>query len=152
MRVVLLAVGRLKSGPLSTLLEEYLGRLPWRVEMVEVEERRRLNGDERCRREAELLLAKIPEKAILVALDAGGTPLTSEAFAAQLARWRGAEGRPLVFAIGGADGFDPAFRAHADLTLSLGPMTWPHLLVRVMLAEQLYRASTILSGHPYHRA
>ncbi len=151
MRVVVLAVGRLKVGPLSSLFDDYLRRLPWRVELIEVEERRPSSAEERRRREGELLSAKLPEKAVLVALDATGKALSSEAFAAQLRRWQEAEGRPLVFAIGGADGFDPGFRAKADLTLSLGAMTWPHLLVRVMLAEQLYRASTILSGHPYHR-
>lgn len=152
MRVVVLAVGRLKAGPLSSLFDDYLRRLPWRVELIEVEERRPLGAEERRRREAELLSAKLPEKSVLVALDGGGKALSSEAFAAQLRRWQEAEGRALVFAIGGADGFDPGFLAKADLALSLGAMTWPHLLVRVMLAEQLYRASTILSGHPYHRA
>ena len=89
--------------------------------------------------------------ALIVALDEHGKTQSSEAFASQLARWRD-DGRPAVsFVIGGADGHDPGLVAGADVTLSFSPLTWPHQLVRIMLAEQLYRATTILSGHPYHR-
>jgi 23S rRNA (pseudouridine1915-N3)-methyltransferase len=87
----------------------------------------------------------------VVALDERGKSITSGAFAQQLMRWRD-DGRPAAsFIIGGADGLDPALAGKADLVLSFSPLTWPHQLVRIMLSEQLYRATTILSGHPYHR-
>ena len=120
--------------------------------LKEIEERRPLAPAELMRREAELLRAAIPAAARLIALDMGGKSLPSEKFAALLGRWRDDGTRDLAFVIGGAEGLDGTLRAAADLTLSLGAMTWPHMLVRVMLAEQLYRAQTILTGHPYHRA
>jgi 23S rRNA (pseudouridine1915-N3)-methyltransferase len=93
----------------------------------------------------------LPAGGVVVALDERGKTLGSEDFAQRLLRWRD-DGKPaLSFVIGGADGLDPAFVKAADLTLSFSPLTWPHQLVRIMLAEQLYRATTILSGHPYHR-
>lgn len=103
------------------------------------------------RREAESLLAQIPARALVVALDLGGEMPDSEGLAGKLGRWR-ESGRALCFVIGGAEGLDASVLARADATLSLGRLTWPHMLVRVMLAEQLYRAQSILDGHPYHRA
>src|SRR5690606_2296263 len=101
--------------------------------------------------EGALIARAVPAAAALVVLDERGEQLTSPDFAARLAGWRDA-GRDVALAIGGADGLDPALRARADLAISLGRMVWPHMLVRVMLAEQLYRAATILAGSPYHRA
>jgi len=103
------------------------------------------------RREGEALLAALPAGALAVALDLGGEAPDSEALAALTGRWE-ASGRPLCFLIGGAEGLDPAVLARADHRLSLGPLTWPHFLVRGLLAEQLYRAQAIRTGHPYHRA
>jgi len=100
---------------------------------------------------AAMLRRAIPRGARTIALDERGKPLSSPDFAALLARWRDDGVSDTAFLIGGADGFDPALRAEADQRLSLGPMVWPHMLVRVMLAEQLYRAASILSGSPYHR-
>lgn len=102
------------------------------------------------RREAQALLAAIPQTAIAIALDLGAPSPTSEALASLLTAWRNTA-RPLCFIIGGAEGLDPAILTRANHTLSLGTLTWPHMLVRVMLAEQLYRAQSIASGHPYHR-
>ncbi len=102
--------------------------------------------------EAELLARAVPTGAILVTLDERGRVISSPEFAAQLARWRDAGRQDVAFVIGGADGIDPALRAKADFSISFGAMVWPHMLVRVMLAEQLYRAANILSGGPYHRA
>jgi len=119
-----------------------------------VEERRRLAGGELKRREAELLtgaLARRTSKAFIVALDERGRTMDTATFARQFARWRDRGTAELVFLIGGADGLDPGLTGSADLTLSLGPMTWPHFLVRGLIAEQLYRAQQILTGHPYHR-
>ncbi len=103
------------------------------------------------RREARALLAHVPGDRFLVALDQGGHPLASDRLADALGEWTAA-GRDIVFALGGAEGLDRAVLDRADLILSLGPQTWPHLLARAMLVEQLYRARTILDGHPYHRA
>lgn len=102
--------------------------------------------------EAELLARAVPAGAVLVTLDERGKLISSPEFAAQLARWRDGGRQDVAFVIGGADGIDPALRAKADFSISFGAMVWPHMLVRVMLAEQLYRAANILSGGPYHRA
>lgn len=152
MRIVIAAVGRAKPGPARALFEDYARRLPEKIELREVEERRPLSVPERRRREAARLRAAVPEGAVVVALDAGGRGLSSVAFARVMADWRESGRRAVVFMIGGADGIDPALVADADVVLSLGAMTWPHLLVRGMLAEQLYRAHAIQSSHPYHRA
>lgn len=152
MRFFLCAVGRLRTGPEKALFDHYRKRLTFPLEVIEVEEKRALPADRLAAREAELLLARIPADAVVVALDESGRALDSEAFAARIGDWRDAGVVRLAFLIGGAGGLDESARRRADLTLSLGPMTWPHLLVRGLLAEQLYRAQCILSGHPYHRA
>jgi 23S rRNA (pseudouridine1915-N3)-methyltransferase len=102
-------------------------------------------------REAELILGALPVGIPLVALDERGSAWSSRILADRIANWRDQGSRELAFAVGGADGLDPAVLDRADATISLGPMTWPHLLVRGMLLEQLYRAQQILAGHPYHR-
>ncbi len=102
--------------------------------------------------EAALLLKALPETAVLVALDERGQLLKSPAFATKIAGWRDQGQRDLAFMIGGADGLDPALLARADFKLSFGAMVWPHMLARVMLCEQLYRAASILANAPYHRA
>ena len=159
MRLTLAAVGRAKAGPMRDLYADFAARLnPDRnrgplgpLILKEVEERRPLAPAELKRREAELLRAALPAGARLIALDARGKSLTSEDFAALLGRWRDEAVADAAFVIGGAEGLDEGLRAEAALVLSLGAMTWPHMLVRVLLAEQLYRAQTILTGHPYHR-
>ena len=102
--------------------------------------------------EAELLLRAVPSGALLVTMDERGKVMSSPEFAAQLARWRDEGRQDVAFVIGGADGIAPGLRDRAAFSISFGRMVWPHMLVRVMLAEQLYRAATILSGGPYHRA
>jgi 23S rRNA (pseudouridine1915-N3)-methyltransferase len=151
MRLHVIAVGRLKSGPLKELERDYAGRLVWPLALREVEERRKLPPPELKEREGELLLAALPEKAALVALDEHGRSFTSMDFAARIGAWRDRGVADLVFAIGGAGGLAERVRERAELSLAFGSMTWPHLLVRVMLLEQLYRAQQILAGHPYHR-
>ena len=119
--------------------------------IIELEEKRRLPVALLKAREAELIFGALPAGIPLVALDERGAGCSSRAFADRIATWRD-EGWPeLAFAIGGADGLDGAVLDRADAIMSLGPMTWPHLLVRGMLLEQLYRAQQILAGHPYHR-
>jgi 23S rRNA (pseudouridine1915-N3)-methyltransferase len=149
-----LAVGKAKPGPPRALFEEYAQRLRPPIELIEVEERRRLGAGELKRREAELLrgaLAKRPGKPVVVALDEHGRSMDTAAFARQLVRWRDGGVAEIAFLIGGADGLDTDLVRGSDLALALGPMTWPHMLVRGLIAEQLYRAQQIAAGHPYHR-
>jgi len=119
--------------------------------IVEVEERRSLPAGPLKAREGELILGGLPSGFPFVALDERGTQWSSRALAERIAAWRDQGSPELAFAIGGADGLSETVRDRADVILSLGPMTWPHLLVRGMLLEQLYRAQQILAGHPYHR-
>jgi 23S rRNA (pseudouridine1915-N3)-methyltransferase len=149
MRVTVAAVGRVREGPIATLVREYARRIPWQLTVREVPEGR--DAARRKSAEADGLLAAVPEGALVVALDERGTTMSSEALAAWLGERRDDGQRDFAFLIGGADGLDPTVIRQANLTLSLGEMTWPHLMVRLMLVEQLYRAHTILSGHPYHR-
>jgi 23S rRNA (pseudouridine1915-N3)-methyltransferase len=153
MRILIVAVGRAKAGPERALFEHYATRLaqPFTLELKEVEEKRALSGPELKRREGDLLLAQIPEHAIIIALDERGKILSSKAFAKKLGVWRDTGVRDIAFLIGGADGLDERVRKAASLVLSLGAATWPHMLVRGMLAEQVFRARCILTGHPYHR-
>ncbi|MGB3808787.1 MAG: 23S rRNA (pseudouridine(1915)-N(3))-methyltransferase RlmH [Parvibaculum sp.] len=160
MRIEICAVGRLRAGPEKTLLDDYLSRTNAAgrslgfssLSLVEVEEKRRLEGENLKNAEATLLKAAVPRGALLVALDERGRTEGSEAFAARIGRWRDEGVSDLAFIIGGADGLSPGLRNEARHLIAFGPMTWPHMLVRVMLAEQLYRAVSILAGHPYHRA
>jgi 23S rRNA (pseudouridine1915-N3)-methyltransferase len=150
MKIAVAAVGRLKPGPLLDLQRDYLGRIRWPVTLREVEERRKLAPAELKEREGALLLAHIPQGSTVIALDERGTTLSSADFAERLRHWRDTGATP-AFLLGGADGHADAVRARADLLLAFGAMTWPHLLARIMLLEQLYRAQQILAGHPYHR-
>jgi 23S rRNA (pseudouridine1915-N3)-methyltransferase len=156
MRVQICAVGRLRAGPEKSLIHDYLTRFDRTgrelslgpAQVIEVEDRK--GGGMSA--EAALLRRAVPSGAFICALDERGTPLSSPAFADRIADWRDAGHSDLTLMIGGADGLDPALRDQANFRLSLGAMVWPHMLVRVMLAEQLYRAATILAGGPYHRA
>ncbi len=156
MRVSICAVGRLRAGPERKLLEDYLTRFERTGRAIglgpaclsEVEDRK--GGGMSA--EAALLTRALPKTAVVVALDERGTVLSSPAFAKRLGGWRDQGQSDLAFIIGGADGIAPDLRSRADFNLSFGQMVWPHMLARVMLAEQLYRAATILSGGPYHRA
>lgn len=158
MKITIAAIGRLKTGPEREIADRLLSRakaagrkLGISFDIREFPESRA--GSERSRKdqEAAVLLAAVPEKAILVALDEHGRSIDSLSFAQQLAKWRDAGVSELVFAIGGPDGHGAAIRERRALDLAFGAMTWPHQLVRLLLAEQLYRAVAILSGHPYHR-
>lgn len=160
MKLLICAVGRAKASPEKELTDDYLARTLatgrgigiTEAILSQVEERKRLTGEELKSREGELLLAAVPEGAAIIALDERGQSFSSEELAAHVAKFRD-EGRPgIAFLIGGADGHSSQVRKKAQLTLSFGRATWPHMLVRAMLAEQLYRAVTILAGHPYHRS
>jgi 23S rRNA (pseudouridine1915-N3)-methyltransferase len=151
-RLRIVAIGRLRPGPLKELAARYAVRLNPPPEILELELKQRLPPAALTRaREAALLLAAVPAAACLVALDERGAMWSSQEFARHLRDWRDRGTGELAFAIGGADGLDGSVLARSAATLSLGRMTWPHLLVRGLLFEQLYRAQQILAGHPYHR-
>jgi 23S rRNA (pseudouridine1915-N3)-methyltransferase len=147
--MLLIAVGKLRPGPERTLFDRYTIRMRPALEVREIAEAPG-PAHEAKRREGAAILAALPAGALAIALDLAGQSMTSEALAAQFARWQ-EQPNPLVFIIGGAEGLSDAVLARAAFRLALGPLTWPHMLARVLLAEQLYRAQSILSGHPYHR-
>lgn len=159
MRIGLFAVGRLKAGPEKELASRYIDRFAKAGPAIglefsrvsEVNESRASSSDTRKREEAAQLEKALNEGAVLVLLDERGKALDSPAFANLLGRYRDQGKREMLLAIGGADGLDPQLYERADAVINLGSMTWPHQLVRILIAEQLYRAVTILSGHPYHR-
>ena len=150
MKLTIVAIGRAGRGPERELYEHYAGRIRWPLTLRELEEKKKLPPAELLMREGELLLGAVPKGAALVALDRRGKVLDSGAFAKSLQRWRD-NATDVAFLIGGADGHGAAVLKNAELSLSFGAMTWPHLLARAMLAEQLYRAQQMLAGHPYHR-
>jgi 23S rRNA (pseudouridine1915-N3)-methyltransferase len=160
MRLIVAAIGRLKAGPDRELAERYRDRVAKAgravglrdIEIVEIRESKAAEVARRVLEESIALANIIPERAVTVALDETGENLDSGSFTGLLRNWRDA-GRPaVVFCIGGADGLGEDVKQRADLKLAFGTATWPHQLVRIMLMEQLYRAVTILAGHPYHRA
>ena len=159
MHIVVISVGRLKQGPERELAKRYrdrfddMGRkLGFRgLEIHEIPESRARDAATRIAEEAAAISALIPEKSVLVTLDEHGTNIDSAAFARHLGRSRDQSVANNVFIIGGADGLSPDLRSKSKLTLAFGTATWPHQMVRVMLLEQIYRAATILAGHPYHR-
>lgn len=144
-----IAIGRMRDAPEAALFARYARRMRPKLELTELAEARGAAAEVK-RREGAALLAALPERALAVVLDQGGEAVDSARLAALLDRWLGLA-RPVCFLIGGAEGHDAPVLARADFVLSLGAMTWPHVLARAMLAEQLYRARTIASGHPYHR-
>ena len=160
MRLQVIAVGRLKDGPERALaaryaerFEEVSRRLGFRsLTINEIGESRAADAAARIAAEAGEIGALIPHPSVVIALDQRGKTLASEDLAKQLGRWRDDGAAAAVFLIGGPDGLSPDLRRTAGLTLAFGAATWPHQMVRVMLLEQLYRAATILAGHPYHRA
>ena len=160
MRLIVIAVGRMKQGPERELAERYrkrfdeIGRkLGFRgLDIHEISESRARDARTRIAEEAAAIAASIPENSVLVSLDERGDNIDSVGLARHLGRFRDQSVANMVFVIGGADGLSPELRRKQKLGLAFGTATWPHQLVRVMLLEQLYRAATILSGHPYHRA
>lgn len=156
MRITLIAVGRAKSGPAKELFELYKARLKgnrlnWSLALKEVEEKRQLPPEQLKQREGELLLDALPKGARVVILDEKGKDLGSQKFAELLGNWADSGEQDVAFLIGGADGLSAQVKAAAHQSICFGRMTWPHMLVRGLFAEQVYRASCILSGHPYHR-
>ena len=151
MKLILLCVGNLKTGLEKDLSDQYRTRLTWPFEMKEVVCRKSGSSDQIKTWEGELLLQAIEPSSIVVGLDEQGTSLTSLEFAHVLNGYRNEGAKSLTFIIGGADGLSDSIRKRCQRLIALGRMTWPHLLVRGLLMEQIYRAQQILSGHPYHR-
>jgi len=153
-RVHICAVGRLRAGPEQTLIDDYLTRFDRTgralglgpAKIIEVEAKK---GGQQV--EAEMLRKAIPKGAVICGMDERGHVSTSPEFSQRLAKWRDTGCQDVAFVIGGADGIAPDLRGDADHLLSFGKMVWPHMLARVMLCEQLYRAASILGGAPYHR-
>ncbi len=160
MRLLLIGVGRLKAGPERELFERFFKRLTdlarasgfSGVDLREIEEGRARRADDRRTEEARSVLAALPKGARLVLLDERGAALASPQWADEIGKARDSGAPAYALVIGGPDGLDPSLREKADRVLSFGAVTWPHQLVRVMAAEQLYRSLSILTGHPYHRA
>jgi len=160
MRVMIAAVGRLKSGPERELAERYLKRAAQAgrgvgltaFDVIEIRESRADSAERRMLEESIAIANVIPERAVIVLMDERGESMPSGSFAGRLQAWRAEDKPAVVFVIGGADGLAPGLRDKSNLRIGFGAATWPHQLVRVMLLEQIYRAVTILSGHPYHRA
>ena len=146
----IIAIGKNKDADLQRLIDEYTKRLAWKIVLTELPVLN-VSDAERKLREAELIRNAIPPKAVRILLDERGKNIGSEEFAGKLQNYFTNQQSTIAFVIGGADGLDETFRKEADFVISFGALTWPHMLVRLMLVEQLYRASTILSGHPYHR-
>ena len=160
MRLLIAAVGRLKQGPERDLFRHYLERIEMAgsklglapVTVIEVPESRGPTAAARTAAEAMVMLGKVPPSHKLACLDREGEQLGSAEFAGAIGKYRDSGTPGLAFLVGGAEGLAPEVLARADLKLSLGRMTLPHGLARIVLAEQLYRAATIIAGHPYHRA
>ena len=160
MRIVILGIGKARAAPETILCEDYLKRARGfgpklgiqKLDLVIADVSRKSSASARMSEEADTLKTRIPQGSHVIALDEAGRSLTSEDFARHIAKLRDASTGDLVFLIGGPDGLSQILRDGAQSRLALGSQTWPHMLVRAMLAEQLYRALAILSGHPYHRA
>lgn len=152
MRLTIAAIGRARAGPERALFQHYVARLSWPLQLQEVEEKRPLPAAALMRREGELLLAACPPRSLAIALDRRGQALDSVQFADLLRRARDEGVADIAFLIGGTEGHDEKLLQACRQRISFGTMTWPHLLARAMLAEQLYRAQQIIAGHPYHRA
>ncbi|WP_020593043.1 23S rRNA (pseudouridine(1915)-N(3))-methyltransferase RlmH [Kiloniella laminariae] len=156
MRITLIAVGKAKASPAKDLFELYCkrlkgNRLNWSLELREVEEKKNLPPAQMTQREGELLLAALPRNGRVIILDEKGKDFSSQQFSCLLRDYADSGEQDIAFLIGGADGHSDEVKAAAHQTLCLGRFTWPHMLVRGLFAEQIYRASCILSGHPYHR-
>jgi 23S rRNA (pseudouridine1915-N3)-methyltransferase len=149
MKIRIIAVGRQKASPTKDLCDEYLKRMNWNVSLKEIDAPKGSTSAQ----EAPLILKELAKPGLVIALDERGETLSSPEFAKKMASWQNqATGNEITFLIGGADGFDNEVRKKAKFLMSFGKQTWPHMLVRVMLLEQIYRAQQITAGHPYHRA
>lgn len=151
MRQIILAVGKMRPGIEADLYHHYAGRIRWPVSMIEVEARKNTNDTARQDEETRLLIQHWPTQGRVIVLDERGKTPTSPTLAQQIGDWRDHGAGCLTWVIGGADGLSNDIRTRADMVMALGHLTWPHMLVRGLIAEQIYRCQQILAGHPYHR-
>ena len=151
MQYIIVAAGRWKAGPEKDLYKKFEKRIGPSLLLKEVDPKPKGSKSERLRREGAILLNAVPDGARIIAMDENGKNLSSVSLANQLQHWRNDGVQKTAFLIGGADGHHENVLEGANLILSLGSQTWPHMMVRFMIAEQIYRAQSILSGHPYHR-
>lgn len=152
MDVQISAIGRIKPSPEKDLIDKYVKQTRRKIVIREFEDKKASSKEERMRREGEMLLESVPAGAKIVVMDERGKTMPSVDFARVMRKYEDGGAPCVCFLIGGADGHPDFVRAKADMLLSFGQMTWPHFLARVLLSEQVYRAQTILDGHPYHRA
>lgn len=152
MKINLIVIGQLKSGPEHDLIQKYSKRLHWKLNIKQLASKKNVSGSELKAIEADLIRTHLAWGAPLIVLDERGQNLTSEQFAMGLQKFQLSGISELNICIGGAEGLDPGIRGQADWLISFGALTWPHMLVRVMVLEQLYRAQQILAGHPYHKS
>lgn len=150
MKILVAAIGKAKASPERELFEAYIRRLPWKAQCREFDVKLQ-DPIKRKSKEGELLLEACQGYDRIIALDEAGKTLSSREFADQLKHWQGQGSSSFAFVIGGADGLAPELLKKANLVWSFGRVTWPHMLVRALLAEQLYRAHSLISSHPYHR-
>lgn len=151
MNITIACVGALKTSPEKDIILQYIKRFDWSVSIKEITIRKKLPSKALKEEEGKALLQIFPKEAIVILLDEKGSSLSSQQFAQKLTEFQVQGKSSFVFVIGGADGVSDMVKQQASLTLSFGHMTWPHMLVRVMIVEQLYRAQQIIKGHPYHR-
>ncbi len=152
MKIKIAAIGKEKSSsPTSQLYNSYIKRIPWKIEFKEFEEKKPLQEAQLIEKEGALLLDVVADSDIVIVLDENGKNLSSKELAGQISKWQSDGNSSFVFLIGGACGHGDKVKKRANLLLSMGKLTWPHMLVRAMLAEQIYRVYTLLTGHPYHR-
>ena len=151
MNINIIAVGRIRSGPEKTLIENYSRRIKWPIEFREVEEKKKLKGLELKKRQGDLLLNQCPPESKIIVLDQCGKNLPSTELANVFKNWQGNRVKEVCMLIGGADGVDENISKNVDLTISLSNMTFPHMLARIILVEQIYRSETIINNHPYHK-
>ena len=152
MRITIIALGKAGRGPEQQMIDDYLRRLPWDATVKEFEIKKPAQtADLRKEQEAEKILSAIPTGASIIVLDEGGKHLKSRQLAEKIDNWQVMGSSNLAIIIGGADGLSDTIIKKADLLLAFGSLTWPHMLVRAMLCEQIYRVWSILHSHPYHR-
>ncbi|MCQ2914519.1 MAG: 23S rRNA (pseudouridine(1915)-N(3))-methyltransferase RlmH [Alphaproteobacteria bacterium] len=151
MQIMICAIGKIKPGPETALIDKYVKQTKWPVVIKEFEDKKAGTDDEHKKREGEMLLSAIPSGAKIVALDERGKIMSSPDFAKIMGKWESEGVSTVAFLIGGAFGHNDETRKKANMLLAFGQMTWPHFLARAMLTEQIYRAKSILDGHPYHK-
>ena len=152
MNLIVLAIGKMKkNSPEQTLINNYIKQCGWPIQILELEEKRALSGEKLKEAESDLLRKHIPSCSKIVVLDERGANISSKEFSEKLVSWQDCGCKQIALLIGGADGHHTSLRQEADLILSFGKMTLPHMLMRLVLCEQLYRAYTISIGHPYHK-